>query len=210
MSWGDAVLELWALALSSDRQTRLVKHGVNPRDLLWQVQPDRAGECLNLLAELPGQAVSQQPGLGHGVGSRPDTPCRARQAKLIQPWPQVFSIKGSVGAAGAKRKCQSSESVTQNLQASFRNNLQAICPWSYGKSVAGWKYDANIHLLAQCFNNKAVLPRYSPTLLFFPLSETFFIRVYFFFSTTALQEWITVTDHFFHTEHWWYSNEFSL
>lgn len=79
-----------------------------------------------------------------------------------------------------KRKFQSLESITQKLQASFENG----CEWFVCRHVgnlAGWKHNADIPLPAPCFNNKAVLPRYSPTSLFFPLVETFFIHVYFFF-----------------------------
>lgn len=95
-----------------------------------------------------------------------------------------------------KRKFQSLESITQKLQASFENG----CEWFFCRHVgnlAGWKHNADIPLPAPCFNNKAVLPRYSPTSLFFPLVETFFIHVYFFFSTTALQRWISAMGCFF-------------
>lgn len=54
---GDTMLELWALALSRVRWIRLVKHGVNPTDLFWQVQPDRAGGRL----KPPGRAAQTQP-----------------------------------------------------------------------------------------------------------------------------------------------------
>lgn len=175
MSWRDTALELWALALSSVRWIRLVKHGVEPTDLFRQVQPDRAGVCLNP----PGrtawagcqQAAWTQPRgswwaggwARHTEALSGDWSFRAVQAKLIQPWPQVFKIKDSTGASAAKRKRQSSESVTQKLQVSFKNMLQAICLQSHGKSVAGWKYNVDIHLPALCFNNKAVAPRYAAT-----------------------------------------------
>lgn len=206
--WGDSVVELWASALSSAGWIRLVKCGVEPTDLFWQVQPDRAAVCLNPLALLPGQAVSRQPGLGHvdGGGQEaghavPKTACSAdwsfctAQTKLINPWPQVFKTNDSTGASGAKRKCQSSESVTPKLQTRFKNVLPAICLQSYGKSVAGWKYNVDIHLPALWFHNRTVLPRYSSTSIFSLYQKHSLCMCTFFTPTSALQGWISASLH---------------
>lgn len=88
-----------SLALHGVRWIRLVKHGGGPTDLPWQLQPNRAGAWL-----LPGR-------LSAAAWARPRASFRAGQAKPVQPWPQVFQIKGSTGASGVRRKCQAWGSV---------------------------------------------------------------------------------------------------
>lgn len=55
--------ELWALALSTARWIRLIKHGLNPADLFRQDQPAGAGVGLNLLARLSAGSLDLAEGL---------------------------------------------------------------------------------------------------------------------------------------------------
>lgn len=183
-------------------------------------QPEQ-GNVWTLLAELPGQAVSQQPGLGHeGCGGQEAghaVPEPALEADLSEQYRQSCYSLG-LGFSGLKAalvllKPRGSVSLQKVSPKNCRPVSEIICKQFVHSHMENLWQDGNTMWTSISQPSVLITKLYFPDihlLSYFFLYQKHSFYMSISFSAAALQGWISVIDHFFHTEYWGYSNEFSL